>query len=103
MAKDAARERRARQQSRIPFEQLQLDPKQTLEAAPDSLARRPYWIMRLVRQTVLQGGHLTPRLYVPKGVWAQVGVKFSGFAPKVRSLTQFTPAFLRPVRGGLVG
>ena len=56
------------------------------EPAPDALARRPYWIMRLLRQTVLTGGHLTPRLYVPKGVCAQVGVRFTGFAPKIQAM-----------------
>eukprot|EP00953_Heterococcus_sp_UTEX-ZZ885_P012444 7134-Heterococcus_DN1.PRE.3 len=67
-----AKERRLRQQSRVPFEQLQLNPNHEIEPAPSSLARRPYWVMRLLRQTILQGGYLSPRLFVPKGVWAQV-------------------------------
>ncbi|CAM9481627.1 unnamed protein product [Phaeothamnion confervicola] len=73
-------------QSRVPFEQLELDPNHTIEPAPDQLARRPYWIMRLVMQTIEQGGYITPRLFAPRGVWTQVGVKFTGFAQKVNAM-----------------
>lgn len=61
-----ARERRARQQSRVPFEALALDPTAQMESPPNTLARRPYWVMRLLRLTVTQGGYLSPRLFIPK-------------------------------------
>ncbi|CAM9550711.1 unnamed protein product [Chrysoparadoxa australica] len=79
-------EKRSKQQSRVPFEQLELDPNHAMEPPPKCSSCRPYWLMRLIRQTILQGGYITGRLFVPKGVWAQVGVKFSGFAPKISAM-----------------
>ncbi|CAM9941120.1 unnamed protein product [Scytosiphon promiscuus] len=81
------KDRRARQQSRVRFSQMDLDAKQsTLEDEPTNPTRRSYWVLRLVRTTILCGGYLTPRLYVPKEVWAQVGVKVAGFAPRITAL-----------------
>lgn len=88
---------RKRQQSRVPFEQLHLDPNAALETAPTEKARRPYWVMRLIKQTITQGGHLTQRLFVPKGVWAQVGVKFSAFQPKIQAMEMLLYMLLEKV------
>ncbi|CAM9529665.1 unnamed protein product [Ascophyllum nodosum] len=79
--------RKSRQQSRVRFAQMELDPNcSTGEAEPSDPARRSYWVMRLVQTTILYGGYLTPKLYAPKEVWTQVGVKVSGFAPRVAAL-----------------
>ncbi|CAB1117750.1 unnamed protein product [Ectocarpus sp. CCAP 1310/34] len=81
------KDRRVRQQSRVRFSQMDLDAHQsTLEAEPTHPARRSYWVLRLVRTTILYGGYLTPKLYAPKEVWTQVGVKVSGFAPRIDAL-----------------
>lgn len=59
--------------SLIFFCQMDLDANQsTLEGEPTNPTRRSYWVLRLVRTTILCGGHLTPKLYVPMEVWAQV-------------------------------
>ncbi|CAN0463448.1 unnamed protein product, partial [Scytosiphon promiscuus] len=52
---------------------MELDPNgSTAEAEPTHPARRSYWVMRLVRTTIMYGGYLTPKLYAPKEVWTQV-------------------------------
>jgi hypothetical protein len=45
------------------------------EPQPDSTIRRPFWILRLIQATVLDGGYVTPRFHVPKVVWEQDGTK----------------------------
>eukprot|EP00903_Cladosiphon_okamuranus_P017607 g16218.t1 len=80
------KDRRARQQSRVKFSQMNLDPNQSPEPQPTHPARKSYWVLRIVRTTILNGGWLTPKLYAPKEVWTQVGVKVSGFAPRITAL-----------------
>ncbi|CAM9831712.1 unnamed protein product, partial [Laminaria digitata] len=66
---------------------MELDPNgSTAEVEPTHPARRSYWVMRLVRTTIMYGGYLTPKLYAPKEVWTQVGVKVAGFAPRIAAL-----------------
>lgn len=42
--------------------------------------------MRQVLQSIEQGAYVTPRLYVPKQMWAQTGVKLVAVETKVRML-----------------
>lgn len=52
---------------------MELDPNEAAsEVEPTHPARKAYWVMRLVRTTILYGGYLTPKLYAPKEVWTQV-------------------------------
>jgi hypothetical protein len=41
-----------------------------------------YWQMQVVARTVTTGDFLTPTIYVPRSIWAQVGVKFAGLSAK---------------------
>lgn len=53
--------------------QMELNPSQSsIEPMPGHPARKSYWVMRLVRTTIVSGGYLTPKLYAPKDVWNQV-------------------------------
>lgn len=52
--------------------QLELDPNHITEPEPSNPVRRSYWVLRLVRSTILHGGYLTPKLFAPKDVWTQV-------------------------------
>jgi hypothetical protein len=81
-----AKARHVRSQSRVPFVEKPTMRSEELEPTPALDARRPYWLMRLIRQTIKEGGYLTPNLFVPRGVWAQVGVKFSGFQARVQAM-----------------
>lgn len=77
-----------RKQSLVLFEEDEqlttLDQSQTnkLLEPPTSIIQLPYWQMKVVQRTILNGGFLTPTLFVPKNVWNQYGVKFSGIVAK---------------------
>lgn len=60
-------------------DQLELDPNHTTEPEPSHPARRSYWVLRLVRSTILHGGYLTPKLFAPKDIWTQVLTYLSFF------------------------
>ncbi len=55
------------------------------EPEPENPLRRPYWLLRLIRQTVRQGGFITPRLHVPALVWQMYGASFSGLSVKSKA------------------
>lgn len=52
--------------------QMNLDPNQSPEPQPTHPARKSYWVLRIVKTTIVNGGWLTPKLYAPKEVWTQV-------------------------------
>jgi hypothetical protein len=53
-----------------------------LESPPQSVPRRPYWLLRVLRIIITNGGYISPRVYVPKLVWSQYGMKFTGLTVK---------------------
>lgn len=52
------------------------------EEPPRSLIQVPYYQMRTIQKSIESGAFLTPTLFCPKTVWAQIGVKFSGISIK---------------------
>lgn len=50
--------------------------------------RRPFWMMRLLCQTMTSGGMLTPRLHVPRHVWFQSGARFVSIESKFSACEQ---------------
>lgn len=61
------------------------NPPAPLEPCPTEALSRPFWLMRCLYQTVThpRGGYITTRLFVPKGVWQQKGVKIKGVDDKI--------------------
>lgn len=53
------------------------------ENAPDDTVEVTYWLLRNIRKTMDQGGFLTRDIFVPKRIWQQTDVKFSGLAAKM--------------------
>ena len=51
-------------------------------APPVEPAKRPFWQMRNVQNSITEGAYLTPCIYIPSAVWSQVGVKFAGLHAK---------------------
>ena len=49
---------------------------------PSNVIQIPYHQLRLIHNSIENGAFLTPSLFVPKLVWAQIGVKFSGLSVK---------------------
>jgi len=41
------------------------------EPPPSSTMYKPFWLMRILSQTIRSGGYLTPNIYIPKIVWFQ--------------------------------
>ncbi|XP_004343103.1 hypothetical protein CAOG_07244 [Capsaspora owczarzaki ATCC 30864] len=52
---------------------------------PPSPFHRPYWLMRVLLRTMTTGGYLTPKLYVPRQVWFQTGLKLTSVSSKFMS------------------
>lgn len=87
-AKKIHRQRKKRQ-SLVMFEEDEqldqfLDNVEThkFEQPPVDVLRRPYWHMRLISRAINHGEFLTPAIFIPKSVWKQLGVKFSGLHAK---------------------
>ena len=38
---------------------------------PDEQALRPFFFMKLIQKTIIEGGFLTEQLYIPRAVWEQ--------------------------------
>lgn len=52
------------------------------ESAPEDVVEVTYWLLRNIRRTMDQGGFLTKDIFVPKRIWMQTDVKFSGITAK---------------------
>lgn len=55
------------------------------ETPPAPLLFRCFWMMRVWRNTMVQGGYVTHKLYIPKSLWYQSGCKFAALQTKVQS------------------
>mmetsp|Transcript_17543 Transcript_17543/g.53698 ORF Transcript_17543/g.53698 Transcript_17543/m.53698 type:complete len:153 (-) Transcript_17543:40-498(-) len=62
------------------------DAKSLIEPPPPLPICRPFWQMRLIKNSVENGGNLTRRLHVPKAVWQQHGMKIAGVNQKIVAL-----------------
>lgn len=95
ISKSPTRASRKRRQSHVAFEDLHIESpniindnnievKKTIsyESPPSSTIKTSYWQLRIIANTIDDGGYLTPNLYVPKNLWTQYGVKFSGLSAK---------------------
>ena len=62
------------------------EPPPTSEAAPVSRHRASFQLMGKLRAAITTGAYITPKLYVPKSVWTQAGVKLTNVELKIRML-----------------
>eukprot|EP01041_Mallomonas_annulata_P002163 gene2163-4209_t len=60
----------------------------SFEKCPPSLPRQPYWQMRLIRNTITNGGYITPNIFVPRTVWFQSNAKYTGVSFKLAAFEQ---------------
>lgn len=60
-----------------------ISPPSNLTIAP---VRRPFHLMRQIVASIDSGAYVTPRLFVPKIIWSQAGIKLVGIETKVRML-----------------
>ena len=61
------------------------NPPVPLEPCPTEPLSRPFWLMRCLYQTIThtRGGYISARLFVPKDVWLQKGVKIKAVDDKI--------------------
>ena len=64
------------------FVELPRDPRPAVEVSPQ-LGRGLYQLMSALLASFIAGAALTPTLYVPRGVWQQVGRKVQAYAMKL--------------------
>lgn len=73
--------RRQRAYEEVNFQEMNLDEFNFVEPPLDPVLT-PYWLLSNLSKTIQQGGYLTEALFVPKKVWKQSEVKFSGLSAK---------------------
>ena len=59
-----------------------------LEKCPLSSPLQPYWQLRILRNTMVNGGYITPEIFVSKSVWYQSGMKLHGISFQVSAFQQ---------------
>ena len=59
-----------------------------LEKCPLSLPLETYWQLRIIRNTILNGGYLTTDVHIPRAVWFQSNIKISGISFQVAAFEQ---------------
>lgn len=55
--------------SRLPFVEVDMSTQNPCLYPPRSLLRRPYWELRVLCRTIMEGGFISPRIFIPKGMW----------------------------------
>jgi len=65
------------------------------EPPPTQIFYKSFWLMRVLATTIQTGGHLTPRIYVPKSVWYQSGAKFTEINTKAASCFAINETLVR--------
>ncbi len=53
-----------------------------LEPIPSLIILMPFWQLRAVRRSIVEGAFMNKRLFIPSTVWQQVGVRMSGITVK---------------------
>ncbi|KAI9717956.1 MAG: hypothetical protein M1828_007048 [Chrysothrix sp. TS-e1954] len=68
-----------------------------LEACPESVLLRPFWLMRCFYQTLSnpKGGYLSTRLFVPHDVWKVKAPKLKAIEDKIATCDYLTAALLK--------
>ena len=71
-----------------------LDSPVALEACPNDVMLRPFWLMRCLYQTLAhpRGGYVSNRLFVPRDVWKVKGVKLKNIDEKISNCDLLTAA-----------
>ncbi|KAG0143545.1 hypothetical protein CROQUDRAFT_174213 [Cronartium quercuum f. sp. fusiforme G11] len=46
--------------------------------------RKPFHLMKLIRNTISNGGYLTNKLYIPKQLWTQTGIRIQNLETKIK-------------------
>ena len=72
----------------------------SLPPVPSETVLQPFHTMRMLMMSMRQGGYVTPRLYVPKGLWVQQGARLMSIESKVRAVELICSGIESVSRGG---
>jgi hypothetical protein len=75
------RNRRKLSDAETDFQDMSWDDSKQ-EAAPDDSTEVVFWLLRNIKGTMENGGFLTKDIFIPKRIWMQQDVKFSGLSAK---------------------
>lgn len=80
-----------RRMSKIPFS-YNIGPLDTGDSTPDPppafTPSIPFWLLKLLKRVIRNGGYLTDKVFIPKPVWRQDGSKFAGLSIKTPAYEQ---------------
>ena len=76
---------------------LASNPPAPLESCPESMLLRPFWLLRVIYQTIAhpRGGYVSNRLFVPRDIWRVKNIKLKNLEEKVSSCDLLTAALLK--------
>ncbi|CAJ0921154.1 2243_t:CDS:10, partial [Entrophospora sp. SA101] len=66
-----------------------------LESPPNDIHLKPFWLIRLLEQTITTGGYLTKKLYIPPNLWLQGHSKLNALETKISSCDVVLNCILR--------
>jgi hypothetical protein len=58
------------------------------EPKPTIVTMVPFYHLRLIRQSILFGGYVSAKVFIPKEVWRQHNAKFTGLSTKVSAFEE---------------
>lgn len=76
---------------RLPFEEIEsileqkISKDQEIEDPPSEDVLLPFWLLRLFRRTIDNGCFITSSIFVPRIIWTQSNIKFSGLTTKTQA------------------
>lgn len=73
------------------------NPPVPLEPCPQETLSRPFWLMRCLYQTIAhaRGGYISARLFVPRDVWLQKGIKIKAIDDKISACDLISAALAK--------
>mmetsp|Transcript_61403 Transcript_61403/g.168575 ORF Transcript_61403/g.168575 Transcript_61403/m.168575 type:complete len:530 (-) Transcript_61403:189-1778(-) len=91
--KEIASQKMDRRQSHVAFQEIEeLDLHENAtgpeEPKPTIVTMVPFYHLRLIRQSILFGGYVSAKVFIPKEVWRQHNAKFTGLSTKVSAFEE---------------
>lgn len=83
--KSRAKYRLKQQYDEYNFTEMDIEYEYIFQDPPASQLELIYWQLKNIKKTIESGGYLTKEIFIPKNVWTQSDVKFSGVSNKMNA------------------
>ncbi len=83
--KSRAKYRLKQQYDEYNFTEMDIEHEYIFHEPPPSQLELIYWQLKNIKRTIETGGYLTKEIFIPKNVWTQADVKFSGVSNKMNA------------------